>query len=291
MLVYFKLKSSLQLKYIAIVREQERHGDRLIRLIEIHFSLCSVPAVGYMDEDHAVCLGILKQRNSDFCLEVRALADEQIEMLLEQNLRIIVKIHPQVAGVKQPLIFRRNDIRKCDRLDRGIRNMVGRISGDSKTIIAVNLPGLCDTEGDDILANGQVHCPKPAVQGFLNTLLGQVNNGMLTGLDVFRQDFVKLCDTADMVVVHMGNKDGTKLGIILAGAAEQTLAGRAAVDKVHRIADFIERRGIEPIKGRISVTRTKCGNFHKYDHSFPLRYKVQKGYEIQNCNVAFKKLC
>ena len=35
------------------------------------------------------------------------------------------------------------------------------------------------------------HCPKPAVQGFLNALLGQVNNGMLTGLDVFRQDFEK----------------------------------------------------------------------------------------------------
>ena len=167
--------------------------------------------------------------------------------------------------------------------------MVGRISGDSKTIIAVNLPGLCDTEGDDILANGQVHCPKPAVQGFLNALLGQVNNGMLTGTNVFRQDFVKLCDTADMVVVHMGDEDGTKLGIILAGAAEQTLAGRAAVDKVHRIADFIERRGIEPIKGRISVTRTKCGNFHKYDHSFPLRYKAQMSRAKNPVNLSLER--
>ena len=29
---------------------------------------------------------------------------------------------------------------------------------------------------------------------------------------------------------------------------------------------------------------------HKYDHSFPLRYKAQKGYEIQNRHAAFKNL-
>ncbi|MBQ4048214.1 MAG: hypothetical protein IJC93_07600 [Clostridia bacterium] len=30
--------------------------------------------------------------------------------------------------------------------------------------------------------------------------------------------------------------------------------------------------------------------FHNYDHSFPLRYKAQKGYEIQNRHAAFKNL-
>ena len=31
--------------------------------------------------------------------------------------------------------------------------------------------------------------------------------------------------------------------------------------------------------------------FHCYDHSFPLRYKAQKGYEIRACHAAFKILC
>ena len=38
--------------------------------------------------------------------------------------------------------------------------------------------------------------------------------------------------------------------------------------------------------------RSGKGNmFHKYDHSFPLRSKAQKGYEIRVRNAAFKISC